>query len=73
MLVVHLTVRMWVGTPHNFALVFKYLDPPLCLAEVFHLTCPLIYYPSYLLHCHQWKGNIRTRVETHHTTRGWVE
>ena len=58
---------MRVGTTHDLALVLKYLHPSLCLPEVFNLPRPLIHNLANLLHHHQGKGDVRSRMEAHHT------
>ena len=64
----HLAVWVWVGAAHDVAFVFKHLHPAVGGPQVGNLMGPLVYHLPHLHHCHQREGDIRTRMEAHHST-----
>ena len=64
----HLAVWVWVGAAHDVAFVLKHLHPAVGGAQVHDLMGPLVHHLPHLLHRHQREGDIRTRMEAHHST-----
>ena len=55
----------------NFEIYFEIinnLNPSVCLGQFLKLPDPLCDHIFYFLQRHERQGNIRPRVETHHTT-----
>ena len=63
----HLAVWMWVGASHDIALVLEDLHPLVFLPQLLQLLGPGSYDSKYLLLLHEWEGEVRVWVETHHT------
>lgn len=64
----HLAVWVWVGAAHDVAFVLKHLHPAVGGPQVRDLMGPLVHHLPHLLHRHQREGDIRTRMEAHHST-----
>ena len=64
----HLTVGVGVRTSHHFPLVLKHLHPLVRLPEFRDLIGPFVNHSAYLRQLHDRQGQVRARMETHHTT-----
>ena len=63
-----LTVGVGVGAAHYLPSVLKDLYPQVAPAQLRDLIGPFVDDSSDLWQCHQRQSEIRSRVETHHTT-----
>ncbi len=63
----YLAVGVWVGAPHHIPLVLKDLDPAIFLAQLPQLSDPLLNHLRNGTLLHEGQGEVRVRMETHHS------